>query len=124
MSRLQSVQHEGLSIGVEISGNEMTVKLAGTCDSQTKPLLDRFLEDLSVEAPRASVRHVMLDCESLYFINSASIKSFVSWLTKVKALPPTARYRVTARTNKFLNWQQRTFGAISRSAPDIFDVAQ
>jgi hypothetical protein len=119
-----SVSKDGFTIASEIAQDAIEVKLSGSCDSQTKALLEGFLADLHAETVRLRAKNVALDCESLYFMNSASVKSFVMWLTKIKTLGPVERYRVAVRTNRHLAWQQRSFGAISRSAPDVLTIAQ
>ncbi len=119
---LSAVEREGLRIVPEVGPNEVVVRLSGSCDSRTTPVLDRFLGSLHAEVVRVGTKRVILACEELYFMNSASVKSFVTWLAKVKALPILERYHVTVRTNRFVAWHQRSFSAISRSAPDVFSV--
>jgi hypothetical protein len=119
---LSAVEREGFSI-VPVRGPDgITIKLSGSCDSQTTSLLDGFLSGLHAEVVRGGSKTVILDCENLYFMNSASVKSFVIWLTKIKALPPLERYQVNVRTNRFLAWQQRSFNALGRSAPEVLTV--
>lgn len=117
-----SVSKDGLDIASETRRDAIAVKLSGTCDSQTQPLLDRFFGELHVEAVRLGVKAVLLDCENLYFMNSSSVKSFVKWLTNVSALPTLKRYRIAVRTNRHLPWHHRTFGTISRSVPEILAI--
>ena len=119
---LTAVQRDGFSIVPEVGSDSISVKLAGSCDTQTAAVLDRFLGTLHGEALRLHAKIVALDCENLYFLNAASVKSFVAWLNKVKALGPTERYRVSIRTNRFLAWHERSFGAIRRAAPDILSL--
>ena len=119
MSELKPVSKDGFAIVPEVSAGVVNVRLSGSCDSQSLSQLDRFLADLHDETVRVGAKTVRLDCENLYFMNSAAVKSFVIWLTKIKALAPPHRYRVTVRTNRHLAWQQRTFGSISRSAPQV-----
>lgn len=116
---LPAVQQHGLAIASSEVGDAIEVKLSGSSDSQTTTALGRFLDGLHVEALRVRAKTVILDCESFYFMNSASVKVFVTWLAKIKAVPPAERYAVILRTNPRLSWQQRTFDAIRRSAPEI-----
>jgi hypothetical protein len=119
---LSAVQKEGLNLVPEVSSDAITVKMSGSCDSQTMVVLDRFLASLHLEVMRIGAKSVVLDCENLYFMNSSALKCFVTWLTKVKAIPPPDRYHVSVHINRFLAWQQRSFGAICRSAPDVLSV--
>jgi hypothetical protein len=124
VSAFVPIEKNGFSISPSLSDDRMTVKLTGSCDSQSLPLLGPFLERLHVEALRVRAKCVVLDCENLYFMNSAAVKCFVIWLTKVKTLAPIEGYSVRARTNPYLAWQQRTFGAIRRSTPDVLTIEQ
>lgn len=119
---LAKIEKDGLCIVPEIGMGLITLRLSGSCDSQTLSVLDRFLRHLHDEAVRRGARTIALDCESLYFMNSSAIKAFVTWLTKVKALPPAERYEVRVRTNRRLDWQHRSFSAIARSAPEVFRI--
>jgi hypothetical protein len=122
IAALEAVQKEGLSLVPEVGSGAITVKMSGSCDSQTLLVLDRFLASLHLEMMRLGAKSVTLDCESLYFMNSSALKCFVTWLTKIKALPPLDRYHVSVRINRFLAWQKRSFGAICRSAPEVVSV--
>jgi hypothetical protein len=121
---LVPVQDEGFTIVPVVGNDAISVSLAGTCDSQTLPTLERFLQTLHREATRLGMKRLVLECENLYFMNSASVKCFVTWLMKVKVLPPSHRYGITVRTNPSLAWQARSFGAIGRSAPDVMAIDQ
>jgi hypothetical protein len=119
---LSAVGVEGFRIEPQASAGAIAVKLSGNCDSQATSLLDGFLTTLHEQTVTTSVKTVTLDCQDLYFMNSASLKSFVTWLTKIKILPTPQRYQVTIRTNRNLAWQSRSFGAIQRSAPEALTV--
>jgi hypothetical protein len=121
-SELSAVELDGFRLVPELGKAEFLLKVSGSCDSRTTPLLESFLDRLHTAVVHAQVKRVILVCEDLYFMNSASVKCFVMWLSKVKALPGPSRYHVTVRTNRFLAWHQRSFSAISRSAPEVFTV--
>lgn len=121
-TELTAVQRDGFSIVPEVGADSIAVKLSGSCDTQTAAVLDRFLGALHGEAMRIRAKAVALDCENLYFLNAASVKSFVAWLSKVKALGPADRYHVSIRTNRFLAWHERSFGAIRRAAPEVLSL--
>ena len=121
MAVLAPVHKEGFSLVPDIGDRVITVKISGSCDSETVPLLDSFLGSLHLEVMRMGAQSVVVDCETLYFMNSASVKCFVMWLTKVRGMP-LPKYQVRARTNRNLTWQGRTFGAIMRSAPDVLEI--
>ena len=119
---LIAVAAEGFRMDPQAGTGLIGVKLSGNCDSQATSLLDTFLMRLHEEALATGVKTITLDCQDLYFMNSASLKSFVTWLTKVKGVPAQQRYQVNIQTNRNLAWQARSFGAIQRSAPDVLTV--
>lgn len=101
----------------------LTLEISGSCDSQTIADLDRFLREAHQEALRLRTKQIVINCESLYFMNSAAIKVFATWLARIKEVSEADRYRVAVRTNRFVAWQRRSFSAIARSAPDILSLA-
>ena len=121
---LTTVGVEGFRIEPQAGATAIAVKLSGNCDSQATSLLDVFLTTLHDQVVATSVKTVTLDCQDLYFMNSASLKAFVTWLTKVKVLPAPQRYQVSVRTNRNLAWQSRSFGAIQRSAIEVLAVVE
>jgi hypothetical protein len=120
---LSVVGIEGFRIEPQVAAG-IAVRLSGNCDSQATSLLDGFLTTLHEQALASGVKTITLDCQDLYFMNSASLKSFVTWLTKIKVLPTPQRYQVSIRTNRNLAWQARSFGAIQRSAPEVLTVVE
>lgn len=116
------VDQNGLRLWAEAEEGSLTVSLSGTCDAQTLPTLDSYLTKLHVETTRARPTRVVFDCESLYFMNSSSIKCFVTWLSKIRKLAPDYSCRVHFKTNKRLGWQQRSFAAILRYAPELVSL--
>jgi hypothetical protein len=121
--QVKGISESGFTISPDLEAEPCTVVVAGSCDSTTLPHLERFLAELHAAMVQASAPQVAVICENLYFMNSSAIKCFVTWLSRIKALPPDKRYRVTVQTNRFLAWQGRSFDAIQRSAPDILHVA-
>jgi anti-anti-sigma factor len=121
-SILEPVKANGFDIVSEMDGETITVRLTGSCDMQTTPLLDPFLSGLHDEATRMGARGVIIDCENLYFMNSASVKSLVTWISKLKSLGTRERYSVSFRTNSKLSWQKRNLEAIRRYAADIVSI--
>lgn len=115
---------DGFRIEPQAGTGTIAVKFAGNCDSQATSSLDVFLTALHEQAVATGVKAITLHCEDLYFMNSASLKSFVTWLTKAKVLPAAQRYEVTIRTNRNLAWQSRSFGAIQRSAPEVLTLVE
>jgi hypothetical protein len=120
--KLKAVTTEAFSALPTISGMAVVVKLQGSCDLESTPLLDRFLNDLHSDLCRVSAPAVVIDFQELYFMNSASVKYFVTWLSKVRELEPPKRYAVRFLTNEKLTWQRRSLEAIRRFASDVVSI--
>jgi len=119
---LRAVRSTGLSL-VPIAADEtILITVSGNCDMETTPLFDQFLESLHKEACRVRPQRVAFDCESLYFMNSTSLKLLVTFLAKVKQLDPNDRYSVHFKANPQLTWQHRSFGAVRRFASDLVRI--
>ena len=121
-SVVESVITKGLKVVPETAAGVITIALSGSCDTESLPLLDPFFAAVHTEALRIGARKVILDCESLYFMNSSSVKCFVTWLARVKAMNPTERYSVQFNTNKHLSWQKRSLAALQRFAPAVVGI--
>ena len=120
--KLEAVATDGFSAVPAVTGDQITVKLRGNCDLESTPLLDRFLNGLHAEIRRTGAMSVVLDCHELYFMNSSSVKYFVTWLSKVRGLDPDQRYSVRFLTNENLSWQRRSLEAIRRFASDVVSI--
>ena len=117
--KIEAMRSKGFAITLEPKLDCIRIGLAGTCDMESLPHLGPFLDDLHQEVERAGARHVVMDCDDLYFMNSASIKCFVGWVGMINTLNPVQRYSVEFLVNTRLAWQQRSLAAIRRYAPEI-----
>ncbi len=121
--QMDRLGRSGLTVTWATSSVEIRVGFSGACDRETLPHLALFLSDLHEEAERSRSSQVVIDCENLYFMSSASIKCVIGWIAKVKQASPEQRYVVEFRTNKRLAWQDRSLSAIARFAPQVVRVA-
>ena len=121
---LASISKDNFSLEAESNSDTVCVKLMGNCEMDTTPVLETFLSQLHLEAPRIGAKRVVMDCQDLYFMNSASIKCLVAWVQKVSMSPNDVRYTVEFVANQHLSWQQRSLGAIERFAPHIVSLNQ
>ena len=120
--KIDQMRPKGLAITFEPKLDRIHVGFAGTCDMESLPHLTPFLDELHQEVQRSGARCVVLDCDGLYFMNSASIKCFVYWVGKINSLNPVQRYSVEFLINTHLTWQQRSLSAVRRFAPDIVSL--
>jgi anti-anti-sigma factor len=122
LKTIESFATKGLKVVIETVADTITIALSGSCDSESVPRLPTFFALVHEEARSGGMRRVVVDCEALYFMNSSSVKCFVTWLAKVKDLTPTHRYAVQFRTNKRLSWQTRSLAALQRFAPEVVSI--
>jgi hypothetical protein len=120
---LSPVTAEGLSILPLCAPGMVTVTILGSCDSDGLPVLEQFLDRLHLQMVHTGDKRVRVDCGRLYFMTSSSVKCVVTWLTKIRMLAKPSRYEVHFVTNTRLGWQQRCFGTIRRSAPDLVTLS-
>lgn len=113
------VTTDGMRLWAEATEENLTVNLSGNCDMETVPFLDPYFAALHAEVTRTGAQTVVIDCQSLFFMNSSSVKCFVTWLAKIRQLAPSNRYGVHFKTNRQFAWQQRSLEAVRRFAPDL-----
>jgi hypothetical protein len=119
---MQSIVESTFALRVEETADGYVVRASGTLDSAVLPRLPPFLDHLHNAVIENRFRTVTFDCESLYFMNSSSVKQLVLWIVRLRSLPPHQLYHVNFRANARLAWQARTLGAICRAAPEMATV--
>lgn len=88
---IPSIRTEKMSLVAD----EQTIKVKGRLDAQfPKQTLGLFLDNLHNEVCHKSVDMIYLDITELSYVNSASIREFLSWLLFVLKLPETQKYKV------------------------------
>ena len=120
---MPSVSSDDFSAEAALAGQEIKVRMSGNADLVTKPLLDRFLEDLHTEAARRRVPEVIVDVRPLEFMNSSCLKSFVSWIGTLEESDEPMRYRITFLSNPAMLWQKRSLHALSCFGADLVHVS-
>jgi len=96
--------------------------VSGDADLSSRVALDKFLASLHEQTRERDLRKVVVDVRELAFLNSSCLKSLVSWIIKVKDLPPEQRYQITFLSCEELNWQKRSLFAILSLAPDLVTI--
>lgn len=101
------------SMAVHVESGVPRLRLAGEIDldalDQLRGLLERVHElALQVGAPEVAVD--MRECE---FMNSSSIKQFVTWVRIASEGPRANSYKIKFLLNPDLTWQRRSLGALT-----------
>lgn len=98
-----------------------TLKLQGDASLATEEI-GKALSLIHESAVKQGIRSIVVDVRDLTFMNSAGFKSFVTWLSRVMALPEEQRYKIRVLSNPETYWQARSFDALRSFAVDVLDV--
>ncbi len=102
------------------SGLELTVVLEGTLSQpEPQPVLDPFFKSVHAQATSRLVRQVKIDMMKLEFMNSASFKSFLTWISLIQTLPTDARYNLAFEHSKSRRWQSTSVHALKCFGPEL-----
>jgi anti-anti-sigma factor len=101
----------------------LTTRLRGTADVESRPGLQRYVDDLHKEACRLGMSKVIVDLRDLEFMNSSSFKVFITWLAQIKEMPSDAQYKLHLVSNPNTHqWQRRSLAALSCFAVDLVTI--
>ena len=98
-------------------GGTIQISMTGTADSDTKPALDELFARIHEVSVASYIRTVVVDLRALEFMNSSSLKAFLTWFRTLRdgAAPS---YKVELRTSPDVYWQRRSIQALVAFAPD------
>jgi hypothetical protein len=122
MRLIPAIELEAFSITTTDEGGAVIVKLSGNGDSAAVQPLDEYLVRLHAALLARKAGAVRVDFTQVFFMNSACIKAFASWIHDVKTC--SSPYPVTLCLNPGLSWQKRTLKTIARLAPDSVVVEE
>lgn len=103
-------------------GRTATCYLRGEADMQAQPQLRAFLEAVHAEAERLGLSEVFFDFRELEFMTSSCFKEFVTFASKLQAVPKARQYRACFLSDPKSHWQKRSLFALSRFANDLISV--
>jgi hypothetical protein len=114
-----------LTVQSELRGSTLTVAFCGELDrDEGGEMLGGFLAELT-EAIDGRVERVVVDVESLSFLNSGGFAEFAAWLAALKRLRDRGLAPATIRYSSGVRWQvtamatlQRTDSALNVEASD------
>lgn len=111
-----------LDVETSLAERVVTARFRGTADVEAQPALQVFLKALHTEIQRVKAMDVVVDFRELEFMNSSSFKLFVSWLGKVRELPPDEQYKFRFQSNPNMLWQRRSLAALSCFAVNLVSI--
>jgi anti-anti-sigma factor len=98
-------------------GGTLQIAMTGTADSETKPALDELFARIHEVAIAGFIRTVVVDLRALEFMNSSSLKAFLTWFRTLRE-GTAPSYKVELRTSPEVYWQRRSIQALVAFAPD------
>ena len=119
---LPSIDDTDFAAQAERRSDVLLATLSGNADLNARLALERFLASVHEETDEQELRKVVVDLRQLAFMSSSCLKCLVVWMTRIQALPPTRRYRVTFLSSPDRYWQGRSLRAISSLAPEIVTI--
>jgi anti-anti-sigma factor len=121
--QLENLEAPMLTADAVVADKVLTARLHGTADTESRPGLENYIDNLHKEAARLGLSKVVVDLRNLEFMNSSSFKVFITWLGHVKELPADAQYRLHILSNPNTHqWQRRSLAALSCFAVDLVTI--
>ena len=81
-----------------------------------------LLRRLHTRCVGESVREVAVDLRGLEFMDSSCFKTFVTWVSSVRDLPPGGQYKIVFFSDPKRHWQARSLGALACFAVDLISI--
>jgi hypothetical protein len=115
---------EGPALRVESAEADgvITTRLIGTAESECKDDLDRYVRVLHDSVLRLGIAKVVVDFRELAFMNSSSLKVFVTWMALARDVPDDKSYRIHFVPNASMHWQRRSLAALKNFAVNLVSV--
>jgi anti-anti-sigma factor len=117
---IRSITTESLAADGAAEGDFVKVRLRGSAELGAKATLDEFLGDVFVASHGR--REVIVDITALEYMNSSSLRSFLSWIVRVRDLPEEQRQKIRFLSNPELHWQQRSLHSLVSMCGDMIEV--
>ncbi|MBX3158694.1 MAG: hypothetical protein KF773_22185 [Deltaproteobacteria bacterium] len=114
--------HQLLATTTSQEGHVVTLRCAGSAETEALPQLRGVLDALHERAVAGAASEVVADVRDLEFASSSCLKAFVGWLQRVIELDEPARYQVRFRSNPRHSWQRRSLGALAAFAGDLVRI--
>src|SRR5258706_4821542 len=101
--RVQAADFRGVASSDEDS---VTLQMAGSADHESMALVGQLVEGAQAEAKRMNPREAGIDIRKLEFMNSSSLKVFVSWIAELHESPEVT-YNLRFRSKPSAHWPNR-----------------
>jgi len=115
-------EQHGLAVETWRAADRVEARLSGVAEISTGDRLVKYLDELHRWLADDGASQVIMDLTRLERMNTACLRSFVSWIQRLRELPRGAQYRVCFRSNSQLPWQRRSMDALKCFATDLISV--
>src|SRR5438045_1903626 len=103
-----AMANDVLTVAASHDGEQITLRLEGTADTQSREQFEDYIHRVHDEAQRLGVKTVRVDLRELEFMNSSCLKVFVWWLSQLNELGPDKQYKLVFHSSPKLMWQRRS----------------
>jgi anti-anti-sigma factor len=114
-----SMKTQGFSASSQVDDGKLMTKLSGNADVAVRTALADFLNQVHEAAKSQSVSQVVVDLRDLEFMNSACLKTMVTWIFVARELPTQSRYQILLVSDPAVLWQRRSVQALSCVATEL-----
>jgi anti-anti-sigma factor len=114
-----SMKTQSFSASTQVDDGKLLTKLVGNADVGVKPALADFLTQVHEAAKSRAVSEVVVDLRDVEFMNSACLKTIVTWIFVARELPETDRYQILLVSDPSVLWQRRSVQALSCVATEL-----
>ena len=114
-----SIKTQAFSASSKPGDGTLLTKLAGNADIGVKSALADFLGQVHEAARSESVSQVVVDLKDVEFMNSACLKTIVTWIFIARELPLANRYEILLVSDPNILWQRRSVHALACVATEL-----
>jgi len=112
---------EGFQLKVSQTDNRVDIVCSGTLETpDPHQALQPALLKLHADLLAAKVALVHLEMQSVDYMNSAGLKSFMAWFLKAEQNP--GHYTIEVVFDPGVTWQQLSFTTMGRIAPKVLKM--
>jgi hypothetical protein len=104
--------------------DRIQLAMSGTAETPAYDALMTLVRRLQAETHERRPSEVVVDLRGLDFMNSACLKTFVTWLGELREADASAQYAVRFLFDRNKHWQRRTVGALKCFAPTLVTIEE
>jgi hypothetical protein len=107
-----------------VDDDKIRLAMIGSAETPAFEALTTLVRRLQEQTHRRRPTEVVVDWRELDFMNSACLKTFVTWLGQLRDADEAAQYGVRFLFDRNKHWQRRTVGALQCFAPRLVTIEE